>query len=639
MKPYSEDEVRQIVSRAKDDWGPRWDVIKEWRDIRYGRDDVITTIPEELRTSDFEYHSSEFDDAVNELTSFLSAAVQAWTASPGKDRDQSKAEDIVSVINEVFKADGILEREAGQEVLFNVIQNQVENGQGVFKFTLKRDYPLRMPSRHYADEESRGHEYEENPDYNPKSRKETREERKQTKYRETDSSLRSRRQKFMEDEFAWQWRSVDPLNNGYFRITKDGVLVMAGEIAERPLSSLDQYDIDIKNFEEDYVLLGSPSEGGTQRTVTTMEAWDSAYCYFGIVSAKAGEGGAKSVEVVKKWPHPYGRPPYYEATGLVSTENTLKYRWTGAFGKMISEIPLLNHLETFHYNSIERGYMPLYQPVKDPAYSGDPNPLDTVPLVGISQSDAAQTELPPGWRWEVMPSGIEPDLLAQLQAARERVENSAVVSVLRGASPSAADSGVKISLLINSAMRSISPFTRHLEGALEEMAETFLAVNKRLLIDTYLTQDITTDRGRTLVKPLILKAEDIVTTKVDLHLEVELPVDKAAKENQGLTLINSQMRSYESAAPEYLGVSDPRREKTLIALEKREAQIDDVAFQAANNRFLQFEPAIFQSWFGNVAPAEPPNRTSGGGPMGAYGGGATEIGRGEAASPSAVQTS
>lgn len=633
---YTDEQVRRLAADAQDDWSKRYDRLREWRDVRYGRDDVISTIPDELQATDFEYHSSELDDACNELASFLSAAKQTWTASPSKDREQAKADDVEAVVAEVFGPNGVLESESGGEASYNVWQNQVENGHGIYKFTLKKDYPLRMPKRRYSDEEGEG--FEPNPDYVPQSRKETREEQGKTKFREPDESFDKRRQAFMEEEFAWQWRSVDPLNNGYFRITKDGVLVAAGEVANRPLSVLDDYDVTVENLEKDYVFAGDPSEAGrSSRMVTTFEFWNDRYCWFGVVSSSANETGRRTAEVLKRWPHPYGRPPYYEAFGLISTDADLSYRFNGAFGKMLSEIPLLNHLETMHFNAVHRGYFPLYYPVKDPKYGDDPNPLDTEQLVGVTQADMSRTELPPGWRWEIMPSGFEPDLTAQLQAARERVESSAVVSVLRGASPSSADSGVKISLLINAATRSISPFVRHHEAPLKEMAETFLRVNKRLKIDTRLTLEEQRDDGRVLVKPLVLKAEDIVTTKVDLSLAIELPVDQAAREAQGMTLINGKMASYETAAPKYLGIGDPQKERLRIAVEGRESQIDDVAFNAATNRFLQFEPDIYREWFSDVSPVEPPDRTVGGGPEGAFGGGAAEIGRGEVASPSAVQ--
>lgn len=634
-----EQALREAAAAAHDEWAPRRDKVREWRDVRYGRDDVLSTIPEELQATDFEYHSSEMDDAVNELTAFLSAARQTWAVKPGKDRDQSRADDIESVIEAVFGPNGILESEAGGEVAWSVWQNQVENGHGIYKFTLKKDYPLRMPERHYCDGcDDEGMEHEENPEHEPMPKRGKRKEMGKASHRETDHSLHKRREAFMQDEFAWQWRSVDPRNNGYFRVTKDGVVILAGEICERPVSVLGDYDVDIENLEEGYVTLGDPSDlGESGDKVLTFECWDSTHGYFGIMASEKVADAPRESKTLTSWPHPYGRPPYYEAFGLVSTDANLAYRFNGAFGKMVAEIPLLNHLETMHFNSIHRGFFPLYYPVKDAAYQGTPAPMNIEQLVGVTQSDMSRTELPPGYKWEIMPSGFEPDLLAQLAASRERVHDSSIVSVLRGSTAGAQDSGVKISLLLNSARRAISPFTRHHVGPLKEMAEVFLRVNKKLALDTHIMREEVDSAGRALVKPLVLKAGDIVSTAVSLRLDDALPTDAAALQVQGLTLVQAKMASYDTVAPEYFNIGDPQKERERIALEGREAQLDDVAFQAAANRFLQNEPSISAEWFANVRPVEGPKRTVGGGPGGQMGGGAAEMGRGEVASPSAVQ--
>jgi len=634
---YSDKDVLQIISSIQNDWNRRHEKIQEWRDIRYGRDDVLATIPAELQATDFEYHSSELDDSINDLTAFLSAAKQTWTVNPARDRDQSKADDIEAVITEVFAPNGVLDREAGTEIPFSVWQNQIENGTGIYKFMLKRDFVGRMPKRRYEDDDFEGSE--ENPDYNPRSRKETREEKRQTRYRESDSALKARTDEHMEGEFAWSWLSVDPRNNGYFRITRNGKLCAAGEIAARPVTVLGDYEVDADTIDSKYVILGEPSDGNNQRSmVTTFEFWDDEQCYFGLVSATAQATTALyEAEVLKKWRHPYGRPPYYEAFGLTSTDPDLAYRWTGAFNKLISEIKLLNHLETMHFNAVHRGYFPIYYPVKDSSYRGEQAPIDTEQLIGVTSADMARQELPPGYKWEIMPSGFEPDLMSQLQAARERVESGAITAVLRGASPGSEDSGAKISLLINAAGRAISPFTRHHIMPMQDMAATMLAVNKRLKIDTHVDKMEVSDEGRTLVKALTLRAEDIISTQVALMLDTSLPVDEAAKQTQGLTLVQNKMRSYESVAPEYFGIGDPRRERLRIDLEGREQQLSDVAFQAATTRFLEFEPAIFREWFAQVSPVPPSPNTVGGGPEGSFGGASAMIGRGEAASPSATQ--
>ena len=624
------------VTVAAHQWSVRHNKIKEWRDIRYGRDDVLSTIPEELRATDFEYHSMDLDEAVHDLAAFMSGSQQTWIVNPGKDRDARRADDEESVLAATFGPNGVLEQEAGSEVAYMVWQNQVEPaGQGIYKFTLKRDYPLRMPKRKYADETDDEGEYEDNPDYKPNSRR-RKDSSDQTKYRETDGSLSKRRDKFMEDDFPWQWRSVDPIH--YFEITQDGKVVCAGEITARSAAILDEHDrADLKGVEKGYVYLSAPdSDGNSSTVVNTIEYWTPTHGYFCFTQSEAKDG-KREVEESRSWSHPYGRVPYYHANGLMTNDKGLALKYSGAFTKLLSEVPLLNHLETMHFNAVHRGYFPMYYPVKDAQAGNSAAPMEAEQLQAVTQADMERTELPPGWKWEVMPSGFEPDLTYQLQAARDRVKDSAIASVLAGRSGGSGDSGAKISLLINAATRNIDPFRRHHEGAYKAMAETMLRCSKKLKLDLNVSIETTTEEGTRLVKSLSLRATDIVSTSVDMQLNVKLPVDEAAGETRGLTMVQNNMMSYAQAAPRFFGVGDPTKEKERIAIERREIQIDDIAFQQAAMNFQSVAPAYFAEFMQNVEPLGAPAGTAGGGPQGSYGGASAMMGRGGPALPSASQ--
>ncbi len=650
MPELSIDQVVEQVSTHWQDFHPRRTVIRNWRDIRYGRDDVLNTIPEELRSTDFEYHSMQFNSAVFDLTAFLSAAKQTWTVDPQRDADRKKVDVEEQIIRAIFGPNGVLDTESGGEVSFAVWQNQCENGQGVYKFLLKRDYPLAMPQRIFADEvgDFPDAKFEDNPDFNGHSRKSTRVDRRQTRNRESDDSLDARRDDFMEGEFPFEWRSVDPLNT--VPITHDGVVVARVEMTARRATILKEHGhFDLMDVDQGFVYLSEPqgdtemgrSTGSTGLVVNTFEFWTATHGYFGFMSKQQDSttGHHKIVlsKEIKSWTHPYGRVPYYEANGLINTDHDLAFRWAGAFDAMISETPLLNHLESMHFNAIQRGFFPLYYPVKDQGFRGEPAPMEAEQMVGVTHSDMERVELPPGWKWEVMPSGFEPDLTFQLQSARERVGESAIAAVLTGSSPGAGDSGAKISLLINAAARSISPFVRHHVAPLQEMATMMLDTAKRMKLDLSVTIDEREPDGSTRAKRLTLKATDIVSTAVRLSLNIALPVDEAAQESRGMTLVQQGMMSYDRAAPIFLGIGDPEAERDHIAIEKREAQLDDVAFQTAVMDFEQRAPSIFAGFFGNVEPLEAPDGSVGGGPGGTFGGASTNIGRGQTAQPSATQ--
>lgn len=644
----NEKEVLNHVLQGENFEQGRWNAIDATRDLRYGRDDVISSIPEELRATDFEYHSPALDEGILNLSAFLSAATMTPSVDPPGDKDRIKADDLEALLKAVFGPNGKLETEAGGEVSFSVWQNQVEHGEGIYKFFMKKDYPLGFPSREFIDEMREG--FEDNPDFNPKSRKATRAERGLSRFRESNDTLDSRREKFQEEEFPWMWVSVD--RRTFFMVKQGEVVIIAGEITARPASVLNEHGFpELMDKSNDFVYLGeayaqipSPSSMGNRPIVNTFEAWTPVAGYFGFIAHDRREGKPTIVfskhedEKMRQWSHPYGRPPYYYANGLPTTDNDRAFRWAGAFGPMIMELPLLNNLESMHYNSVFRGHVPLYYPVMDPAFAASTPPLDNMEqLIGVQHSDTERTQLPPGWKWEVMPSGFEPDLMAQLLAARERVEKSAIAAVLTGTSPGAGDSGAKISLLINAAARALSPFIRHHEAPLTEMQEQFLTTNKRFGLDISVSAERTRDDGTVFVTPLSIRAEDIVSTSVRVRLEMALPVDQAAMEVRALTLIEAKVRSYETIAPQMLGVGDPTKERHRIAIEGRERQIDDIAFENAAQRWQEQEPSEFAEYMGNVQEVPGAAPEVGGGPEGAFGGAAALMGRGGASTPSAPQ--
>ncbi len=642
------DQVLELVATLEHEWHRRHSKVREQRDLRYGRDDVLSTIPEELRATDFEYHSPALDEGILNLSAFLSAADLTMVVKPQRDRDRTKADDLEGLCKAVFGANGVLETESGGEVAFMVWEEQVESGVGAYKFHLKRDYPLRVPKRRFLDdlEDMDAEDFEPNDDFAPRSRKDSRAGKGTTKLKETNASLDRRRSDFAEQEFAWQWRSVD--ERTLIVLTQDGVPIGVGEIASRPASVLKEHGRAELLEDNNFVYMGEASPrdesqaGSTRSIVNTFEWWTATHGYFGFFSKDADESGKRKAlpsgkAEMAKWRHPYGRPPYYFAYGLPSTDNDRAYKFTGAFNSMVAELPLLNTLETLHMNAVHRGYLPIYMPVRE-ASGNDLPPLDNMEaLVGVNQADVERTELPPGWKWEVMPSGFEPDLMAQLSASRDRVEKSAIAAVLTGTSPGAGDSGAKISLLINAASRALSPFVRHHEAPLKEMAETMLRVSKALGLDLTVTQDRQKDDGTTYVQALTIKASDIVSTAVNVRLDMALPLDRAAMETRGLTMVQMGMKSYETVAPEFFGVGDPTKELDRIRLGKRDGQIDDIAFGAATQRFMAAEPAEFAAFVGQVQPPEQVEGRIGGGPEGTFEGAAASIGQGRAALPGSTQ--
>jgi hypothetical protein len=653
---FTDDKLLAELNVAELDWAMRWSKIREWRELRYGRDDVLSEIPESLRATSFSYHSPAFDEGVLNLSAFLAAATQTWKAEPPSDKARKKANELEGLLRTVFGANGVLDSEGGGQPVDLVWQNQVENGHGIEKLILKRNYPVRMPARRFTDDPDidglKADDYERNDDRRPKSRRARKSENyvRQRNLRETDAALNKRREEHFEDEFPWMRRSVNP--ETYWERTVDGVGLVGGEINRRPASMLEEHGLmhfNSKPDEGDYVYLGEPEArtGGQANyqvpVVDTFELWTpDGLGMFGFISQSKNNEGRKNLamgkEQLSRWRHPYGRLPYYHSYGRPSTDPDRSYKYTGAFNAMISELPLLNHLETMHFNSVHRGYFPLYYPVQDRA-SGEQQPLDNMEhLTGVQMADTERVELPPGWRWEIMPSGFEPDIGQQLAAVRQRVQQSAIAAVLTGTSPGSADSGAKISLLINAAGRALSPFIRHREAPMQEEAQTMLRVSKMLGLDLHVPDaELSREDGTTFITPLTIKAKDIVTTAVTVTLNMALPVDQAAMEVRGITMRDTFNMSFQTVAERFFNIGDPEKELDRIRLERRDPQLDDVAFAKAMADFQQAAPLEFERFMGEIQPVEVPDATVGGGPQGAYNGAAAEAGRGGPASPTAIQ--
>ena len=166
-----------------------------------------------------------------------------------------------------------------------------------------------------------------------------------------------------------------------------------------------------------------------------------------------------------------------------------------------------------------------------------------------------------------------------------------------------------------------------------------LDVNRRLGIDTHLAVKRVDDEGNVVEKRVSLKADEIVTCTVSNKLTILLPVDQAADEARGMTLWKGGGASYRTVAPRFFSVGDPDREMDRIAIEKREQQIDDIAFQLASKDFEQRSPAIMGEALkvATNTPQQPVADTAGGGPGGVYGGATTMLGRGGPALPTAPQ--
>lgn len=644
--------VVDCVNRGRDSFRSRWDLIKKWRDVRYGvSGTVIAQIPTELQTTNYEYFDQTLTESIFDLTAFLASASPVFTMPSARRVNASKANLIEAILTEVFREGGVLAEEGDHTVQWSVFQNQVESGHGIYKLYLKRDYPLSMPQREYSDETKP--DFEENPSYKPKSPKLGRAERAESKYRESDSRLKQRRDKFFEEEFAFAWDSVDPAT--YFRIEQNGRTIADGEISTRSATLLNEHGMsEYAKSSEGWVYKmgamgrarpeGSASDGGPGMMVDTFELWTKTRGYFGFISQRGvGELSKPRIELSESpeasWVNALGRSPYFHAYGRRSTEPDNAGMLHGAFDGLITETQLLNYLETFHFNMAHRQNFPLYQPERDPSFAGAAPPIGAEQNVVVSQDEMQTRDLPIGWRWVPINPGVPVDLYQQLAASRERIKENALAAVLRGMSPGAGDSGAKIAMLTDAAGRSVSVFVKQNQIALSEMASCMLETSKRMgitLCIDYQSRDRKT--GAVSTKSVDLKPGDIIGTKVKAKLDVSLPIDRAAMESRGLALMGSGRISYTNGAPEYLNISSPEEEQELIDFERRMPAMDELAFQTAAAQFKLVAPSIFAPIIGVLeSTVMPPNNTVAGGPNGPYGGATALLARGDAALPGATQ--
>lgn len=628
------------VQRAADEWRRRWDVIKGWRDIRYMRDDVRGLIPDELRTTDYEYHDSTFNKTCIELAAFLSAAEPVFMVNPSKDSERGKADDIEEIVQTIFESGGVLDTSGDAEVPFLVWQSQGENGHGIYKLTMTKEYPLGMPQRLYYDEFASGADIEENPGYKPNSRKAERAERGEGKYRETDESLRARRDEYASSaEFPFRRHYVDAAT--VFKIKMNDKTIAMGEISMRPATILSLHGGPAVTDKKRWVVYGEAhpensrtAGGGRQEWVTCFELWTPNYGYWGFISNPSSRGERITMFAEGedwRWVNPLRRLPYFEALGVPTTDDDTAMHLHGVFDGLIAETQLLNYLETLHFNAAHRQHLPQYQAIPDSNYAGEKVPLNAEQQRIVTSDELADVDLPPGWRWEPLSAGVEVNLFEQLKSSRDRIEKNALAAVLTGSSPGAGDSGAKISLLINSASRAMSPLVRSHEIPLAEMASAILDTAKRLKIPLSVASVRQGENGGRYVKRMELKPEAIFTTRVKCKLDVALPVDQAAMENRGLRLLEAQQMSYETVAPRYLGQNQPKKERDRITVDKFRPLIEQFAFSLAMKELVTFAPEIFADVAGQIMPPPAASDSAGGGPQGVYGGAAALAGTGQPA--------
>lgn len=640
-------QVLQYVQQGRDAWLPRWNVVKRWRDLRYMRDNVRSLIPDALRSTNFEYHDGTFNKACFELASFLSAAAPMFMVNPPSDNKREAAQAIQDVLHAVLAPGGVLDRESNNQVPFLVWENQGENGHGIYKLVLKSSYPLAMPQREYFDDPHPDLPYEDNPAYTPRSRKEDRKAKGESKLRETDDSLADRRDAYAHAEFPFQWMHTD--GRVFFEFTQNGVPIAQGEITQRPATALNQYGLAALNNKTcGFIFLGdaqpkdspnpSPALG---YMVNFFELWTANHGYCGFISATVDAQKGHTIRFGETndwtWVNPLQRLPYFPAYGLTSTEDDVAGKLHGLFDSLIVETPLLNYLETLHFNAGHRQQLPIYQPVQDPGYAGKQIPLNAEMQQAVTEDRIEEIDLPPGWRWEPINPGSEVSVMDQLKACRERVMNNALAAVLTGTSPGSADSGAKISLMLNAATRAMSPLVRNHEIPMSEMAETILETSRRLLLPLVVEQVSVDGSGTSIVKKLVLNPEDIITTKVTCSYKIELPVDQAARETRGMALIQSHNMSYETVAPQFFNIPDPVKEKIRIRMDLFDGPMNQIAFQQAAQQLAAYAPEIFKDIMGMITPPGPPEPTVNGGANGAYGGASAMAGGGGAALPTAVQ--
>lgn len=641
-KEFTDQEVLQYVLKGADAWRPRWNVVKTWRDIRYGRDNIRSLIPDALRATNYEHHDFTFNKACFELASFLSAAEPVFEVAPPSNGTREKAQNLQTLLAAILGPGGKLDVESGNQVAFKVWQNQGENGHGIYKLVMKASYPLSMPQRLYADD---GVGYEPNPGYKPSSRKDGRDARGETRLRETDAALKARRDEYASSEFPFQWMDVD--SRVFFEFKQGGVPIMQGEITQRPATLLNEHglsDLNVKGSQ--YVFLGEPSPKdsslasyGQQRMVNFFELWTPTWGYCGFMSATALTDGNFKTVFSKgddwRWVNPFNRLPYFQAFGLPSTEDDIAGALHGSFDSLIADTSLLNYYETLIFNQAHREMLPLYQPVVDASFGGGQVPLNAEQQQMVTSDKIEEVDLPPGWKWEPVNPGAEVDVQKQLDSVRQRIKENALRAVLTGETSGAA-SGAQVSLMLGAASRAMSPLVRNHEIPVAEMGSAILETCKRLMMTLSVEHVVSDGTGTDTIEVLEVKPSDIVTTRVRVKYAIELPVDAAALETRGMALLQGGHKSYESVAPEYFGVDDPQKEKIRIRMDRFSGPMDNVAFQSAVQQLAAYAPEVFKEIMGQITPPPPAEATVGGGAAGAYGGAAAQQGQGGPALPGAT---
>lgn len=646
VDPYAgkgNDFILEQISRAENQARPRRDVLKEWRDERYGRTNVIDMIPPNLRATAYEYHSPAINDNINLLTSFLSQGQMIMRAGAPTDKQRTAADEEEEVLQEIFRPGGQLDAESPGRIRYKAWGQQVENGDGVYKLMEKRDYPLAIPQRIFSDDESAATWANmtpvDNPRYTGKDRRAGREALGTTRYMETNRSLDERRSMFFDSEFPWMWRAPDPIT--MIRVTQDGINILEGEITIRAANVLDEHGLgDLKRNDAGYTyFLEEPHEKGSalqsrSPVVATFEIWSRTRGWFGFLSHSLQDNGQRELklslnEEFATWNHDYERTPYYHAFGFPSTDDNPAYEWAGVFESLIAEVKLLNYLETMVFNAAHRHIFPEYQLTRL-AGAADAQPL-TAEQKQITSYDEAQTrDPPPGYEWQPIPAGLEPDVAMQLQSARDRVKDQAISQVLTGRSDGGAnDSGAKISLLTNAAQRSIDPLVEGHELPYSQMATVMIRSSKRKKTPLSVTTKSKRPDGNFIVRALTLTPARMVSDHIEATFNIALPVDAAAMETRGMALMREGRLSFRTAGPKYLDIGDPDAEMDRIDFEKRVPQMDELAFREAVRVWagLMLEADI-AAFLNSMPQPENPAGGVGGGPDGAFGGAAQQLGAG-----------
>ena len=647
-RDFSDGDILALVASAETAAMPRWDTLRRHRDIRYGYDNVLGTIPMSMRTTNYEYHSGIFDRQVSSLTSYLSGGRMLLRAMPADDSERRIADEQESVFTEIFQPfGGVLDQEAGGSPSLLAWEHVVEDGEAYFKLQLKRDSVTAIPQRIFSDdaEDVERLGFERNPDAKSPSRRRQApaEARRQMRFREDDETLYARHAYMLEHDFPWRRRVIEPRT--VFIKERDGQVIGMGEISLRSADILDKHGLSDLKRDKAWVAVsegrardGMSQQGSAAAQVMTFEFWSATRWWFGFLTNLRGNDGNRTVKLSAKQDmasaeHYYGRVPYFPCYGIPSTDDNPAYTWMGAFPETINELGLLNRLETMAFNAEHRGLFPKYQLV--PEGSKQPPPLDTRQTTVATHEEASTLPPPAGYVWAIIPPGNEVDIDRHRQEVRQRIEQSAVAQLLTGAGIGKGDSGAKVSLVLNSAREALSPFVRNMEASWSAQASMMADVSKRLRLDLKATTRVKLPDGRMLVRPLSIKGRDIVTSQIQIGFVVRLPVDQAALESRGLQLLQNGAKSYQTIAPEYFNIADPIAETERMDFEKRIPQLDEIAFREAIRIWAGLRMDAEITDFLNQIPA-PQSRagTVGGGPKGAFGGAAQALARGDTALPS-----